>query len=446
MASLKLVLRTNKIRKDNKIPIAIRITKDRKTRFIFTGKYILEKDWDFERNRVKKSHENSVRTNAYLRSKLAEVEGIADKAELSQEELSSKQIKKKAKRQGSKVSFFEVACERIQGKYIKGTFSVSRSETSILYNIDEFLTYNTSLSKQKVIEAIQERRKQRISEARSGKHGFEDDMKFFSANKSLTFDEIDIAFINRFKNFCSAYLKQETRTITNQLIFIRTIYNLAIHENIIDGKNYPFGGENEKIRIGSSNKIGLTKEEVKHIEELELEENSSTWHTRNIWLFAYYFAGIRISDVLELKWSDFMDGRLYYKMNKNEKPVSLAIPQQAQGILNIYARQKRSNLDYVFPFLKKADQNDPKDIFTKSRNAIKLFNKHLKRIANLCDIEKKLSNHIARHTFGNIAGDKIHPLMLQKLYRHTDLKTTLIYQANFMHKEADDALKSVLDS
>ena len=48
----------------------------------------------------------------------------------------------------------------------------------------------------------------------------------------------------------------------------------------------------------------------------------------------------------------------------------------------------------------------------------------LKRIAQECNIDKNLSNHIARHSFGNIAGDQIHPLMLQKLYRHSDLKTT----------------------
>ena len=60
-------------------------------------------------------------------------------------------------------------------------------------------------------------------------------------------------------------------------------------------------------------------------------------------------------------------------------------------------------------------------------------------------IDKKITMHIARHTFGNIAGDTIHPFMLQKLYRHSDLKTTLNYQANFIHKEADDALDSVVN-
>ncbi|MBO6761606.1 MAG: hypothetical protein JJ909_11645 [Roseivirga sp.] len=103
-------------------------------------------------------------------------------------------------------------------------------------------------------------------------------------------------------------------------------------------------------------------------------------------------------------------------------------------------------MDYVFPFLKKADPKSKVDLFTKTRNATKLLNKYLKRIADMCDIDKNLSNHIARHSFGNIAGDNIHPLMLQKLYRHTDLKTTINYQANFIHKEADEALEKVLNS
>ena len=52
--------------------------------------------------------------------------------------------------------------------------------------------------------------------------------------------------------------------------------------------------------------------------------------------------------------------------------------------------------------------------------------------------------HIARHSFGNIAGDRISAQMLQKLYRHSNLSTTIGYQGNFIHKDADDALEKVL--
>lgn len=95
--------------------------------------------------------------------------------------------------------------------------------------------------------------------------------------------------------------------------------------------------------------------------------------------------------------------------------------------------------------LKKANLKDSKDVFTKTKNAIKLINEGLEQIRQLTKIDKKITNHISRHTFGNIAGDKISPKMLQKLYRHSDIKTTMGYQGNFIHKSTDDALDSVVN-
>ncbi len=446
MATLKIVRRKNKQKKDGTAPLALRISNNYKTNYKFLGQHVLEKDWNAELGKVRRSHPNSARLNNFLMKKLTEANDILLEDGAANDSYSSAEIKKKVRRIGAHVSFFELASERVKQKNMEGTFSVAKSELSILFNIREFLNFTPALPKQKAIEGIKERRKERISKGRKGELTIEDHLKAFSKDKSLSFADIDLAFINKFKSFCAAYLEQSTRTITNQLIFIRTIYNLAVKESITDRKKYPFAGENEKIYIKSGNKIGLTKKEIQKIEALNLEENTSIWHTRNVWLFAYYFAGVRISDVVEMKRSYFKDGRLYYQMNKNEKPVSLKVPKQAEDIIELYESDNSSEDDYIFPFLKKADPKSKKDLFTKMRNATKLLNKYLKQIAIDCKIEKNLSNHIARHSFGNIAGDKIHPLMLQKLYRHTDLKTTINYQANFIHKEADEALESVLNS
>lgn len=35
--------------------------------------------------------------------------------------------------------------------------------------------------------------------------------------------------------------------------------------------------------------------------------------------------------------------------------------------------------------------------------------------------------------------------MLQKLYRHSFVTTSIPYQANFIHKDADDAFASVIN-
>lgn len=66
-------------------------------------------------------------------------------------------------------------------------------------------------------------------------------------------------------------------------------------------------------------------------------------------------------------------------------------------------------------------------------------------MAEKAGIDKLLTMHIVRHSFGHIAGDVIHPKKLQKLYRHSNLTTTINYQASFIHTEVDDALDSVIN-
>ncbi|TDN79365.1 site-specific recombinase XerD [Salegentibacter sp. 24] len=442
MASIKVVLRKNMIRKDDTIPLALRISENYKTNYHWLGHYILEKDWDKKFGKAKKSHPNHKKLNHFLMKKMTEAQDLYFHSE---DDLTPRQIKNKLKGPGGSQSFFAVAAERVKQKYDKGTFSVAKSELSILYNLEEFLNLKTNQRKEEVKKSIKERRRIRVSKTRKGEYSFEDAITYFKRNTRLEFREMNESFLNKYKAFCSTYLGQKTRTITNQLIFIRTLFNVAIKDGIVSQKYYPFGGEKEKIRIGSGNKIGLTAEEVTKIENLAVESHSSIWHTRNVWLVSFYFAGIRISDVVALKWTDIKDGRLYYVMNKNEKPLSFKVPEKAKTIFNLYLMDKTENNGYIFPFLKDADQQDAKSVFLKMRNATKVLNKFLKRIAAECKIDKNLSNHIARHTFGNIAGDKIHPLMLQKLYRHSDLKTTLNYQANFIHRDADDALDSVIN-
>lgn len=81
----------------------------------------------------------------------------------------------------------------------------------------------------------------------------------------------------------------------------------------------------------------------------------------------------------------------------------------------------------------------------KIKEVIRRINDALKEVALKTEITKPLTMHIARHTFGNISGDRIPIQMLQKLYRHSSITTTINYQKNFLFKEADDALDSVLN-
>lgn len=402
MASIKIVIR-QKENKDKTFPLAIRITKDRRSSFIHLGKHVLATDWDAAGQRVKKSHPNSARLNNFLIKKLAEANDHSLDLETQKTSVSSRAVKQRIK--PSAGSTFSAQAQL----YLE---TLKRAGKYNQYTAD----------------------KPRI------KH-----FKEFLKNEDIAFSDITISFLERFKAFLKATYEISDRSIANHLVVVRSVFRQAINDQIVDEKHYPFGKGKMSIKFPDSTKLGLTSEEVKKLEEVELS-NPNYNHARNLWLFAYYFAGVRISDLFRLRWSDLQDGRLHYVMGKNSKGDSLKIPIKALKILEQYQGDKKNVNDFVFPDLKGfPDINDPflvqrKIAFTTSR-----YDKFLRKfVAPAAEIEKPLTMHIARHTFGNISGDKIPIQMLQKLYRHSSITTTIGYQANFVHKDADDALDAVL--
>ncbi len=130
-------------------------------------------------------------------------------------------------------------------------------------------------------------------------------------------------------------------------------------------------------------------------------------------------------------------------MGKNSKLVSLTVPCKVVNILKTLERNKNSI--YLFKELEGVNLNDNKRLRTRIKTATRNFNRRLEIVAVKADIDKKLSMHIARHSFGNISGDRIPIQMLQKLYRHSSVTTTILYQSNFMQKDTDAALEKVID-
>lgn len=155
---------------------------------------------------------------------------------------------------------------------------------------------------------------------------------------------------------------------------------------------------------------------------------------------------MRASDVLRLKWSDIRDGRLHYTMGKNKKAGSLKLPEPVRVIFNEYESLKRSRDDVIFPELKMVEDFDNTYLVQRKISfGIKTSNKYLKLIAQRAGITKPLSMHIARHSFAGISGDKIPIQLLQKLYRHTSISTTIEYQKSFTTQDLDDALDQVIN-
>jgi site-specific recombinase XerD len=401
MASVKIVLRKKK-KDDGSYPLAIRITKDRKTSYLHIDQSIQEEYWDAKQNLVRKSHPNSERLNNYLLKRLAEVNGKALELETQKQDVSSKVVKRNMK-PAAGLTFIALAKQYLSNLEKSGKYNRLNTDRSRIKHFKEFLK-----------------------------------------GEDLPMKEITVQMLENYKAYLVKTRSISERTIMNHLTVIRTLFGMALAEDQELIRYYPFGRGKIRIKSPESVKIGLTSSEVLLMENAELILFSRMDHARNIWLMAFYFAGMRVSDVLRLKWSDFHDERLHYIMGKNEKVGSLKIPEKAAIILQKYKATKDKS-DLVFPYLKTVkDFKDKFEIQRKIAFTVANLNKSLKQIGEDLKIDKKLTLHIARHTFGNISGDKISIQMLQKLYRHSSITTSIGYQASFIHKDADDALDAVL--
>lgn len=400
MATVRVVLR----KKKNKVglyPIAIRITKDRKSSYINTGQYIEDKYWDEKNRNVRKSHPNSKVLNNFIIIKVAEANDKVLKSEMTTEYESVSEIKDKIL-VSKQIDFFTVAEMHLEN----------------LKNRNKHHQYDTEFGRLKKF-------------------------KEFLGKDSLAFNKLNVTVLKKFETYLLHQKNLSQRTVVNYLILIRTIFNLAISESMTERGLYPFGKGKITIKIPESQKIGFTPQEIQKLENAKgiTEAQQKAIH---IWLVSFYFAGIRVGDVLKLKWSDFNDGRLLYRMNKNNKLVSLKVPDKAIEIFNLY-RVDSSYDSLVFPQLKDVNFGDSEELTKRTQSITRNLNRRLKIAAKQLGINKNISMHIARHSFGNISGDKIPIQMLQKLYRHSSVTTTIRYQANFIHKDADDALDSVIN-
>ena len=400
--TLKIVLR-KKQNPDKTYPIAIRITKDRKSSYVYLKQNLHENEWDAASQTVKKKHPNSTRLNNLIQQKKAEISGKLIDIETNHDDASLSIIRKQIKPKQA-ASFFAQAKQFIENMRKEGKYNRVKTDETRIKHFKEFLD-----------------------------------------DSDIGFPEIDVPLLNRFRAYLKSERKVSERTIINHLIIIRTIYNQAIAGNVVDPKHYPFGKGKISIKFPDSTKIGLVPKEVKELEKLDLSDNAYMDHARNLWLISFYFAGMRVSDILRLKWSDFQDDRLHYTMGKNLKAGSLKTPDKVLHILEQYKNVPQKH-DLIFPELKVLDDlNDTYNVQRKISYAVKRLNASLSEIAKQAKITKPVTLHIARHTFGNISGDKIPIQMLQKLYRHSSITTTIGYQGNFINKTADDALDAVLN-
>ena len=289
-----------------------------------------------------------------------------------------------------------------------------------------------------------------------------------SINKQdILFSELTSSFLSKFETYLHTLRNERNpeatlhpNTIVANFNIFKAIVNRAIMtDKLIKPEKNPFLGYKLNSEIKTT-KEKLNEAEIRLIEELSLPEDTLIWHCRNYFLFSFYLAGIRAGDLIQLRWNNITsENRLEYRMGKTMKDRNIKLHQKPLDILKLYYREGSKPSDYIFPLLdneapyaKAVTQEQkatlPPDLIKKLNDTTNaknsLINKYLDKIAKQAEIEKKITFHIARHSFAKVAKDnKVDNNHLKELLGHSNLKITEGYMGNFETEATDSVMASI---
>ncbi len=248
------------------------------------------------------------------------------------------------------------------------------------------------------------------------------------AGEKVTLDQID-------KPFCQGYIDYllNEHRVKGQLLMRSTAHNYyrvvngalnaAVREDLMKINPFTRISSSDKIHKNESKREYMTVDEVRSLISTPMNNKE----VKAAYLFSC-FCGMRISDIIALKWGNVYCDRGQYRlevvMQKTKAPIYL--PLSPEALKWMPERGDKTADDLVF--------NLP------TPTAINVL---LKPWAKAAGISKHMTFHTARHTFATMMltlGADLYTT--SKLLGHTDVRMTQVY-AKIVNRKKDEAVNLV---
>lgn len=373
------------------LPIYVRLTVDGKRLEFSTKKFIEKSKWSSELAKMKGTTEEARSINSYLDLMKSKVLDVQMELLHRNETLSIENFKSKLlgtdERQRMLIPIFQDHNNKIKellGKeYAPGT--LERYKTSLKHTID-FMQW---------------------------KHNISD----------IDITKIDHAFITDYEFWLRSVRSCANNTAVKYIKNFHKIIKICLANDWLD-KN-PFA--NYKAKVKEVERVYLTEAEIQTILEKEFKTERLSL-VRDIFLFSC-FTGLAYIDVKNLTKSHIslgIDGEkwIFTHRQKTESASKIPILPVAQIIIDKYKNHPQCiNENKLIPILSNQKMNA-----------------YLKEIADVCEIDKELTFHIARHTFATTVTltNGVPIETVSKMLGHKNLHTTQHYAKVLDRKVCED--------
>lgn len=395
--TLHFYAKSTKSNAAGQLPIYVRLTVDGKRLEFSTKKFVETSKWSSELSKMKGTTEEARSINSYLDLMKTKVFNAQMELMHRNENLTIENFKEKLlgteQRQRMLIPIFQDHNNKIKelvGKeYARGT--LERYKTSLSHTI-EFLQWKYKVS-------------------------------------DIEINKIDHAFVTDYEFWLRSVRNCANNTAVKYIKNFSKIIKLCLANDWLD-KN-PFA--NYKSKVKEVERVYLSEEEVQSIIEKDFKTERLSL-VRDIFLFSC-FTGLAYIDVKNLTKSHIsigIDGEkwIFTHRQKTETASKIPILPVTQMIIDKYAdHPKSNNEDRLLPIL------------TNQK-----MNAYLKEIAGVCEIEKELTFHIARHTFATTVTltNGVPIESVSKMLGHKNLRTTQHY-AKVLDKKVSEDMKILRD-
>lgn len=373
------------------VPIYLRITVNSKRAEISVGRECLPEKWNSEAGLAIGSKDDVKALNAYLsilQGKLHQQHSLMIAAgETITAEMLKNKVAGKAERERSLVKIFQDHNNKIEAllndEFAPGT--LERYKTSLKHTVD-FLQWKYSVS-------------------------------------DIDIKKIDHAFITDYEFFLRSVRKCNNNTAVKYIKNFGKIIRICIANGWLDKS--PF--VNYKSKVKEVERAFLVEEEIQVLASKEFATDRLN-QVKDIFLFSC-FTGLAYIDVKKLTKNNItigIDGEKWIYTNRQKTDTRSNIPllPMAEEIIAKYKEHPQCLYEgRLLPVLSNQKMNA-----------------YLKEIADICDINKELTFHIARHTFATTVTltNGVPIESVSKMLGHKNLRTTQHYAKILDKKVSDD--------
>ncbi|MDY4810677.1 MAG: site-specific integrase [Muribaculaceae bacterium] len=397
--TVNVVCYKSKVLSNNESPLMLRVTKDRKRKYVSLGISVNPEHWDFSKNQPKADCPNREFIELMIAEKLKAYNSTIIELKATNQEFTSTSLVDKVDGGNTLIrktvnNIFTEHLQRLENEKRRG------------YMLSVRYVYNSLIN--------------------------------FNKHLNITFSEIDVAWLKRYESWLRSRGVSQN-TIGIHFRTLRVLFNVAIEQNAVKEEHYPFKSfKVSKLHEETAHRA-LSKEHIERILNFKATDAYMRFAI-DIFAFTYYSGGINLTDIANLTADNIIADKLIYKRQKTGKLIKIPLQDKAKDLIDKY---RCPDNRYLFPIFSDLHQTEAQKKF-RIHKVMSKINKRLKIIGKELGIPITLTTYVARHSQATVmkrAG--VSTAVIREIMGHSSERVTQIYLDSFDNEQVNNALKSL---